>query len=113
MRYAPRHWPGLINLARKNPLFVGSGGEAHRGSTAITFNQMANLDEKAWSRLLATCLTHVLERVTCQHKGPCERLGLLQRQIPWRQISGPQAIIQAHLAPMWEHPQDQRINVPV
>jgi transposase len=79
MRYAIRHWPGLIaflddgriemdtversirphTLLRKNALFAGSDGGARHWSIAMTLIQTAKLngvDPMAW-------LTDVLERV--------------------------------------------------
>ena len=97
MRYAIRHWPGLVVflddgrvemdtnvverairpnvLTRKNALFAGSDGGAHNWALAMTLIQTAKLngvDPLAW-------LTDVLERVVSGRTKIHELASLL----PW------------------------------
>jgi transposase len=97
IRYALRHWPGLIvfledgriemdtnvverairphTLTRKNALFAGSDGGAERWALAMTLIQTAKLngvDPQAW-------LTDVLERVVARQIKANE----LHRLLPW------------------------------
>jgi transposase len=97
MRYAIRHWPGLVvflddgrvemdtnvverairpnTLTRKNALFAGSDGGAHHWALAMTLIQTAKLngiDPMAW-------LTDVLERVVSGRTKAHELATLL----PW------------------------------
>jgi transposase len=97
MRYAIRHWPGLVvflddgrvemdtnvverairpnTLTRKNALFAGSDGGAHHWALAMTLIQTAKLngvDPLAW-------LTDVLERVVSGRTKAHEMASLL----PW------------------------------
>ena len=97
IRYALRHWPGLIvfledgrvemdtnvverairphTLTRKNALFAGSDGGAERWAIAMTLIQTAKLngvDPQAW-------LTDVLERMVARQIKANE----LHRLLPW------------------------------
>jgi transposase len=97
MRYALRHWPGLIaflddgriemdsntverairphTLTRKNALFAGSDGGARHWAIAMTLIQTAKLngvDPMAW-------LTDVLERIVSRRTKANE----LQTLLPW------------------------------
>ncbi len=97
MRYAIRHWPGLVvfladgrvemdtnvverairpnTLTRKNALFAGSNGGATHWATAMTLIQTAKLngvDPMAW-------LTDVLERIISGRTKAHE----MQKLLPW------------------------------
>jgi len=97
MRYAIRHWPGLVvflddgrvemdtnvverairphTLTRKNALFAGSDGGAERWALAMTLIQTAKLngvDPQAW-------LTDVLERIVAR----VIKANELHRLLPW------------------------------
>jgi transposase len=98
MRYALRHWPGLIvfvddgriemdtnvverairpiTLARKNALFAGSDGGARHWAIAMTLIQTAKLNGVE----PMTWLTDVLERIVSGHTKTHELYNLL----PWR-----------------------------
>jgi transposase len=107
MRYAIRHWPGLIaflddgriemdtntversirphTLLRKNALFAGSDGGARHWSIAMTLIHTAKLngvDPMAW-------LTDVLERVI----SGCTKANELHTLLPWNWIASREPIV--------------------
>jgi hypothetical protein len=109
MRYAIRHWPGLIaflddgriemdtntversirphTLLRKNALFAGSDGGARHWSIAMTLIQTAKLngvDPMAW-------LTDVLERVVSGRTKVHE----LHTLLPWNWTAPPEFVVTA------------------
>ena len=109
MRYAIRHWPGLVAflddgriemdsntverairphaLTRKNSLFAGSDGGARHWSIAMTLIQTAKLngiDPLAW-------LTDVLERVVSGRT----KAHQLHTLLPWNWKPPPELIVTA------------------